>query len=1789
MARFFFILLLLAIGSCNFSDNLTENFSSPKTLFVDHIRSYTGGVISVGSDIRLKLTNSVSDSLADFSLDDIFQFSPDIQGSTHWEDQRTLVFTPANHLPHGQKYEAEVDMESLIPDIDPEKSQFRFEFQTLTQNFELSIGGFKLYDSKDLSKLKLEGSLQTADLVDFAQLKKVISATQSEKSLTVNWGAVKDDHSVNFTVEQIQRKDQAETVVLEVDGEAILVDKTLEHEVEVPALGDYKVISSRVVRGAENYISVLFSDPLDARQNLVGMVTLSNTNNRHRTVVDLNELKIYPTQELSSETELVVNTGIKNTAGYPLKESYRTVLQFAQAKPEVRLPDGQKATILPNSSELFLPFEAVGLKAVDVTVVRIFEDNMLQYLQVNDLGGQSELNRVSKPVARKTIPLNTSGVTNLNTWNRFTLSLEEVFQAEPGAYYQMHIGFKRQHSLYFCANSDQLESLGDKLEELDPTEEESYWDNYEYYYNPNYNWEERDNPCSESYYGRRRSVSKMLMASSLGVIAKRRDGGNLSIFVSNLMSAETEEDVSVEVYDFQQRLIGSGATDSDGFARIEVTNAPFALVAKKKGQTAYLKLNAGSALSLSNFDVSGKVIQKGLKGFIYGERGVWRPGDTLHLAFVLEDIEKNLPEKHPVVMELYNPAGQLSYRKVSSEGVHGMYRFDFSAEKDAPTGNWRAKAKVGGVTFQKTLKIETIKPNRLKIDLQLDKDKFTAADQSVSGDLKVKWLTGANAGGLKAEYELSLKPIATTFKGYPNFSFDDQAKEYASSRELVFEGKLNESGFKKVNINLGKTDEAPGAMMANLYGKVYEEGGDFSISHTAIPYYPYTSFVGVKTPEGDKRGMLLTDKDHTVRIASVDANGNPISRSGVKVELFKLNWKWWWDNSYEHISNYVGRSYHEPIAQGKVNTSNGEGKWTLRINHPEWGRYYLRVTDPTSGHTAGKVVYLDWPGWAGKGKRGELDGASMLDFSVEKEEYQIGEQITMSIPSTAGNKMLVSLETGSEILQTFWVDTEEGNTTLSFEATADMAPNIYTHLTMVQPHGQTANDLPIRLYGVKSIKVVDPATELKPLITLPQELRPEQTFEVQVSEASGKAMAYTLAMVDEGLLDITNYKTPQPWENFYAREALGIKTWDIYDDVMGAFTGKIDYLLAIGGDGEIKPRDENEANRFKPVVKYLGPFYLEKGEKKTHTLRMPQYVGSVKTMVVAAANGAYGSADAVTPVKQPMMVLATLPRVTGPGELIKLPVNVFATEDRVGEVKVTVEASGMLALEGAKSLKTQLNKAGDEVLYFDLQAKPALGTGKVKVTAQSAKFRATYDVEMNVIPRNPSVTHITDTVLASNATWSHSYKPLGLLGENRASLEISTMPPLNLEQRLNYLIRYPHGCIEQTTSAVFAQLYLNRLTDLSEDRKQAVQRNVEAAIQRLNSFQVSSGGFSYWPGHTYPNNWGSNYAGHFLVEAQSAGYAVPEGMLSRWVSYQTGKAESWNSLSSDEDDDLVQAYRLYTLALAGNPALGAMNRMKEKSDIQLEAKWRLASAYAAAGYQDQSQKLINGLSHQVDSQTQYHRASFGSSIRNQAMILETLIALKKSQTAFEILMDIAGKMGDKDHWMSTQTTAYCFIALATYADVFDLEKETDVELMLEGNKVPVNNQNFINTLSLNQPDEESKVNVRNYGDAPVFVRVISTGIPLEGEEQSLERNIRLNIAYEDMNARPVDVSRLPSGTNFKAVVTVTNLGLRGDFHELALTQLFPSGWEIINTRLNDTGQNQQNADYLDIRDDRVMH
>jgi uncharacterized protein YfaS (alpha-2-macroglobulin family) len=729
------------------------------------------------------------------------------------------------------------------------------------------------------------------------------------------------------------------------------------------------------------------------------------------------------------------------------------------------------------------------------------------------------------------------------------------------------------------------------------------------------------------------------------------------------------------------------------------------------------------------------------------------------------------------------------------------------------------------------------------------------------------------------------------------------------------------------------------------------------------------------------------------------------------------------------------------------------------------------------------------------------------------------------------------------------------------------------------------------MYGSIPIFVEDKNTLLKPVLNIANSIRPEQTVNFTVSEQQGKEMTYSVAIVDEGLLDLTRFKTPDPHGAFYAREALGVKSFDMFDYVIGAWSGGLERILTIGGDADGGLTKQKTANRFKPVVKYLGPFHLNKGQTQQQSFTLPSYIGSVRAMVVAAHEGSYGFAEKTVAVKKPLMILATMPRVLGPGETIKLPVTIFAMENNIKKVNLSLQANPFLEVVGANAQTISFAQAGEQMAYFDVRVKSNTGIGKVKLIATSGAEKATYEIELEIRNPNPPVTSASEITLGAGQQWKIIASPIGAPASSTAVVEVSSVPSMNLQKRLDYLIQYPHGCIEQITSSVFPQLVLNQLTDLDDYKKALIDRNVKAGIARIQNFQRPDGGFGYWPGASESDEWGSNYAGHFLLEAQANGFFVSESALQQWKNFQRGRANSWVVNSSNfYGADLNQAYRLYTLALAKAPELGAMNRLKEFKYLSPEAKWRLAAAYKLAGQENTALALISGLptSFGIRANPGF---TFGSDLRDEAMVLETLTLLNRRAQAAQLLPIIAGKLS-RDNWYSTQTTAYSLIAIAKYCGKNPSGTKIIAKANIGGKNTDINSASYIRQLPVMVSKGSSNLVITNNGSNTLYVRLITQGQPLSGDSLNVKNNpavLSMSVSYIAQDSSKLDVTKLNQGSDFIAKVVIKNTGKRGSYTQMALSQIFPSGWEILNARMmgGEGAFGSSASTYQDVRDDRV--
>ena len=1818
-AGLFLILLTVIAGFSSCKSNQKDII--PSAEYAPYVNAYTGGVISQNSTIRIELTQD--QPMVDLNQelkDNPFSFSPSLKGKTYWVSNNTIEFVPEEGaLKPGAFYEGTFRLGDFV-DVDKKLEEFNFSFRVQERNFSIHTDPITVTATQP-DQVTVTGEIRFSDVVKKEEVEKMLTAG-SEKNKSYPIEITQTDHPTRYVFSISQITKEAEDYQLEITakGNPAGIDRTQNESILIPAKNSFRFLSAVRIDQPENGIEIIFSDPVSNTQDLKGLIDVPEVSS---SIFQIKENKVFIYFEAGKQNKLTLNIheGIRNRQDKPLGTSHSISFSELNLKPQVEM--ATSAAILPDSKSLIIPFRAVNLYAVDLSVIRIFENNVLMFMQNNSLSSANELRRSGRLVYKKTLWLAKDSSKDVHRWEDYSIDLAGLIHQEPGAIYRVILSFRQEYSAYPCGGSENKEmqfvdnKSSDNLTKVSgetlSEDDEAVWDTPEtyYYYNGSvpmdwsqYRWTERDNPCHPSYYmNSDRIAACNIFASNLGMIVKRNSLNKLWIAVNNILDTKPVAKAQVTIYNFQLQPIGKGETNGEGLVEITPKGVPFIAVAEADKQKAYVRVVDGEEQSVSRFDVGGKDIQKGLKGFIYGERGVWRPGDTLHISFMLEDREKRIPDKHPVALEIYNPRGQFYTKMISTQGTNGFYTFDVPTQADDPTGLWNAYVKVGGTAFHKSLRIETIKPNRLKITLALPTI-LQASSKDVYAPLTSSWLTGATASRLKAKVEMSLSKVNTQFKNYGQYLFNNPATDFTTVRADVFNGVLDAEGRAGVNIQLPVATGAPGMLNATLTTRVFEPGGDASIYSQTVPFSPFTSYVGINLNQ-PKGKYIETDKDHVFDIVTVNDQGQPVNRSNLEYKIYRISWSWWWENGEESFGTYINNSSITPVASGNLQTTGGKASFKFRINYPDWGRYLVYVKDRESGHATGGTVYIDWPDWRGRSNKTDPSGIKMLAFSLDKDSYEIGETATAIIPAAAGGRALVSLENGSTVLQQQWLEvSDQGDTKLTFKITPEMAPNVYLHISLLQPHAQTVNDLPVRMYGIAPVFVTNRQTILQPQIKMPEVLRPETDFNVTVSEKSGKPMTYTLAIVDDGLLDLTNFKTPDPWNEFYAREALGIRTWDMYDDVLGASGGRYSSLFSTGGDASLKPADA-KANRFKPVVKFIGPFYLAKGKQQTHTLKLPMYVGSVRAMVVAGQDGAYGNAEKTAFVRTPLMLLSTLPRVLSTQEEITVPVNVFAMENQVKNVTVSLEASGAgVQITGNRQQSLTFDQPGDQLAYFTLKTGSKTGKATIHLTASGNGQQTKETIEIEVRNPNPVVTLRNSQWIEASQEAELSYTLAGSSSaNNQVQLEVSRIPSVDISRRFDFLYNYQHHCTEQLTSKALPLLFVSQFKAVDEQEAEKIKTNVQEAIRQIYARQLPNGGFVYWPGNAVADEWITSYTGMFLTLAQEKGYAVHPNVLNKWKRFQRAAAQNWRMPQEASNwqiwqSELQQAFRLYTLALAGAPEYGAMNRMKEQPGLSIQAKWRLAAAYALTGKMKPAGELVYNAETTVIPYSSMNLI-YGSSDRDEAMILETLILMKRDRDALQQAKKVSQNLA-QENWFSTQSTAFALMAMGRLAK--QLSGTLDFTWSWNGKQQPaVKSAKAVFEKEIATSPKSGTVSVKNQGKGALSVDLITRTQLLNDTLPAIADNIRLDVKYTDMAGSPISVEDIRQGTDFMSAVTLSNISGTSDYSNLALTHIIPSGWEIYNERMivpeasssnsNEANTPESSADkytYKDIRDDRVL-
>ncbi len=1731
----------------------------------DHVEAVTAGLRSRKDPVTVVFTKPLPGGEAGRTLPaSPFQITPRIDGVTTYVNERTVIFKPHTQFSPNTLYDVRVNPAVLGLEID----SFHFRFRTVEPKISLQPGTLQWNGNTYF----LDVEISTLDKEDSNDLIKSVQVFLAGQSLPIELpNQTTYRHRIRLRDLKPTEKDQELKITW--SNQNLGGKDSGQIALNLPASHSFRFLGQEF--SSQGSLILSFNKNLQPDQDWNRLLKI-NTPYRVRVVGNL--LEILPLQaSWPEEVRFEVGPGLQTLQNQVLEYTAQgRIDNSAQRLPKVEW--ASPGNIVAPDDLAVVPIKTTNLRGVVVEAIQIFDNNVNQFFQVNNYDSNSELVRVGRAVWREAVRLPWNAG-NLNREVVHLLDLRPLIEKVRANMYHLRISFLPNQVEYPIQQSEELSSIGpqDLFPALQSQSETNYWEYWDYY-----EGESGQDPSRKSFYtnfyGEEKIyISKNILVSHIGLSSKMTTDRNLFVWTSDLRTTEPIGGVNVQVFDYQNQLLSQGRTDGQGVYQFRFGEiSPYIVIAEHQNRRSFLRVDEVSALSVSHLDVAGDSIDKGLKGFLYGERGVWRPGDTVYLNFILLDKNKTLPPNHPISLTIKDPKRNIFLQQVKTENLDGFYSFSFKTNPESPTGTWNAAVTAGGRTFSMNLPVEAVVPNRLRATVNVSG--YLKPGSQVF-DLVGTWLHGAPASNLSASITANFSPKPTRFEGFFDFIFEDPLKSNYSNTETLWSGRLDAQGRSVVRTNIPSSPNAPGLLNARLEISITEPSGAVSVDRQTIDFSPFSSYVGLQVPPGDAvRGMLLTDTDHPIRIVVLDSDGKPITGPRqVRVEFFKINWRWWWDSTGNIREDFESREGWTSIASQTVNIVQGRGQWNLRVNYPEWGRYYLRVTDTTSGHSAGKIFYIDWPGWAGRAMQG-ADGAAVLVLSSDKKTYNVGETATVNFASSAGARALITIEGGGRILRQEWVPTAAETTRYSFRVENGMAPNVYVHASLIQPI-QAQNQRPLRLYGSVPLMIEDPTTRIQPIIESADTFQPQTRVRVAVREARGQPMTYTLALVDEGLLGLTGYKTPNPWDTFYRREASLVKHFDLFDFVLRSFTAQAAQRIRIGGSGEDAVPMSNSLGRYPPLVRFIGPVSLAAGARNNHEIDLPLYIGAVRLMVVAGRQGtAFGSTEKSVIVKKDLMVLGTLPRILAPSEVTDYPVTVFWSGSGAANVNVTARVTGPGNFTGESSRIVRFTGPGEQTIRFNLNVS---GTGLLRVSASAVTTndRADHVIEIQSrIPTNP-IFQVSNQTVAPGQTTTFQIASFGIPQTNKITLEVSRLVPLDIGRRLSFLITYPYGCVEQIVSTVFPQLYLNTLMRLNQDDAEKIRNNVTQAIIRLKSYQNSNGSFAYWPGTNLYYDWANNYSGHFLIEARRLGYFIEPQMLNSWIAYQKSTASSFQG--RDKEALRNQAYRLYLLALAGSPMLPEMNRLREQN-LEGLSQLQLASAYQLAGQATQAQALATRVSLDV-AEYKETGGTFGSSLRDRAVMLESLSNLGDQARASELARQI-GQALVQGNAYSTQETAFSLLAIGRFFERFSTGGAAGVTYDWKGQNRNLQLGDKV-VLQENLDPGSGPLTVTNSSGVPLYVRVIQEAQPTFGQEPSVTRGIAAAVTYTDANSRPLAITSLTQGAQIRVAIRIANL-TPNRLENVALSWLIPAGWDLINPRLSGSSGNS-GAVYEDYRDDRV--
>ena len=1314
----------------------------------------------------------------------------------------------------------------------------------------------------------------------------------------------------------------------------------------------------------------------------------------------------------------------------------------------------------------------------------------------------------------------------------------------------------------------------------------------------------------EVRWGRREE--KLVLITDLGLSVKRSETDML-VWVTALSTAQPAAGAAVAVYSKANQELQRGTTDENGLAHFKGVDwsgerQPFVVAATLGSDTAVMELGAGE-LDDSELDTGGRpYLAKGYEAFAYTDRGIYRPGSKVALHAIVRGKDLEVPQPFPVQFRITRPDGRVFKTLAAKLGPWGSAGASLEVPSYSLTGRYSVEvrlpggeAPIGACAFQ----VEDFMPDRMKVELKAAEARRYRAGEEAELVVRATHLFGAPAADREVEAECRFVPHDFAAAGFAGYRFADGAKKLAAAPLKLGSARLDKNGERAFKVKIPEGMVPPAAVQAIVTASVSELGGRAVTAATALDVDCYPHYIGLARASQEHAREGVAEK---LMVAAVRPDGTPVERLELEGAVYRVIWNTvlrLQDRSYRFISE------REEVKVETVAASIAAGRGEVAFTPRDIGEYIVRLQDKAGTASSDIRFYCSGEGdvpWT-------LEKPARVELVLDKPAYAPGDTARVLVKSPFPGKALLTVET--DRIQLAEVLTLEKNTAeFSFPVSAALAPNAWCSATVVRrtaPGGQWAVQ---RAYGAAAVPLDNKARQLAVELTSPEETRPGKPLRVALrvrdAAGAGRKAEVTLAAVDEGICQLTRHQTPDPWAFFFARRGLGVSTSDVFALLMPEpEKRRVGADSAPGGDGEegggYDPRLLNPVavERVKQAALWMGA--IETGEDGTAevVLDVPEFTGQLRLMAVAAAASEFGSAQRPARVTQPLIVQASFPRFLAPGDEFAVPVTVFNNTGRGGLVELrAVGTAGMAITSSDAPTQVEVANGGEKTVVLAVRAPQAPGPAAITIEARLGDETAVEKVDIPVRP--PATLQFVSGSGSVKAGQAAAFVVPGdwVKGTDRYWLSLSPLPTLKLGASLRYLLHYPYGCIEQTTSTAFPLLYLGDVAKVAEPELEGkeIEPLVQAGIDRVLSMQAWRGGFGFWPGYGHPYPWGSVYATHFLLEAAKAGYDVPKDNLEAALGYLV-------SLLNEEDDGdappAVKAYACLVLAAAGKPNRSWTLRLLEtKDELPAYSRFQLAAALATMKEDKLANTLLAGATLPPTAKARDTGGVLHSSAREAAILLATYLDLGLDHPNVPLLVQRLADTMQEGRWATTQENAFGLMAMGKYARRLGSEP-SDFKAQVTAAGESLASLTSKDSLLLKPPDLGGKeVQIAVEGTGTLYYYWGAEGIPTKQPAIERDTSLKARRRFLTRDGAELDPSSIRHG---EIVVVELTLDNGVPVKNLVVNDLLPAGFEIENPRLATSAmaasadaeappetRNPQpatrplNPDRVEMRDDRLI-